>query len=107
MKNFFLFRLISKDNFLFGLILGLIAPLIGLLLFKWYKFKVFSFKETFQFMILEPGYKTLSVGLSLSLLLSALLFTLYINSGRDKTAKGIFATTMVYGLFILLVKTFY
>ncbi len=107
MKNFFLFRLFRKDNFVFGLLLGLIAPLIGLLLFKSYKFKVFSFKETFQFMILEPGYKTLSVGLSLSLLLSALLFTIYINSGRDKTAKGIFAITMVYGLFILLIKTFY
>ena len=100
-------RFILKDNFLFGLILGLVAPMIGLLLFKTYKFKVFTFRETFQFMILEPGYKTLTVGLSLSLLLSALLFTLYVNSGRDKTAKGIFATTMVYGLFILIVKTFY
>jgi hypothetical protein len=97
----------KKDNFVFGLIIGLIAPLIGLLLFKVYKFKVFTFKEVIQFMMLEPGYKTLSVGLSLSLLLSALIFTLYINSGRDKTAKGIFVTTMIYGLFILIIKTFY
>lgn len=97
----------KKDNFIFGMIIGLIAPLIGLLLFKWYKFGVFTFKETFQFMILEPGFKTLTVGLSLSLLLSALMFTFYINAGKDKTAKGIFATTMIYGLFILIVKTVY
>jgi hypothetical protein len=97
----------KKDNFIFGMVLGLIAPLLGLLLFKWYKFGVFSFKETFQFMLLEPGYKTLTVGLSLSLLLSALMFTLYINSGKDKTAKGIFTITMIYGLFILIVKTIY
>ena len=97
----------KKDNFIYGMILGLLAPLIGLLLFKWYKFGVFTFKETFQFMVYEPGFKTLTVGLSLSLLLSALMFTLYINSGRDKTAKGIFVTTMVYGLFILIVKTVY
>ena len=97
----------KKDNFVFGLILGLLAPLVGLLLFKAYKFQVFTFKETFQFMLLEPGFKTLTVGLSLSLLLSALLFTLYINAGKDNTAKGIFATTMAYGLFILIVKTFY
>ena len=97
----------KKDNFIFGMIIGLVAPLLGLLLFKMYKFSVFSFKETFQFMLLEPGFKTLTVGLSLSLLLSALMFTLYINSGRDKTAKGIFVTTMVYGLFILIVKTIY
>ncbi len=97
----------KKDNFLFGMIIGMIAPLVGLLLFKWYKFNVFSFKETFQFMLYEPGFKTLTVGLSLSLLLSALMFTLYINSGKDKTAKGIFVTTMIYGLFILIVKTVY
>jgi hypothetical protein len=97
----------KKDNFIFGLILGTIAPLLGLLIFKWYKFGVFTFKETFQFMILEPGFKTLSVALSLSLLLNAFLFTLYINAGKDRTAKGIFGTTLIYGLFILIIKTFY
>ncbi|MFT3911210.1 MAG: hypothetical protein QM737_17450 [Ferruginibacter sp.] len=97
----------KKDNFIFGMIIGLIAPLLGLLLFKIYKFGVFTFKETFQFLVYEPGFRTLTVGLSLSLLLSALMFTLYINSGKDKTAKGIFVTTMIYGLFILIVKTIY
>ncbi|MBS1743378.1 MAG: hypothetical protein JST81_10110 [Bacteroidetes bacterium] len=97
----------KKDNFIFGMIIGLLAPLMGLMLFKWYKFGVFTFKETFQFMVYEPGFKTLTVGLSLSLLLSALMFTLYINAGKDKTAKGIFAVTMIYGLFILIVKTIY
>lgn len=97
----------KKDNFWLGLILGMLAPVLGLILFKVYKFGVFTFKETFQFMFLEPGFKTLSVGLSLSLLLNAALFTLYINAAKDKTAKGIFVTTLVYGSFILLVKTFY
>lgn len=97
----------KKDNFIYGMVLGLLAPIMGLLLFKWYKFGVFTFKETIQFMVVEPGFKTLTVGLSLSLLLSALFFTLYINAGKDKTAKGIFAMTMIYGLFILIVKTIY
>lgn len=71
------------------------------------KFSAFSIKETYQYMMLEPGYKTLSVALSLSLLLNALLFTLYVNTRRDNTAKGIFATTLVYGLFVLIIKTFF
>ena len=96
----------KKDNFMLGIVLGLIVPMLGLVIFKVYKFGIFTFKETFQFMLLEPGYKTLSVALSLSLLLNALLFTLYINSAKDTTAKGIFATTVVYGLVILLIKTF-
>ncbi|MDB5203591.1 MAG: hypothetical protein JWQ27_3000 [Ferruginibacter sp.] len=96
----------KKDSLVLGLLIGLIVPLLGLILFKVYKFGVFTFKETFQFMVLEPGYRTLSVGLSLSLLLNALIFTLYINSGRDNTAKGIFGTTVIYGLIVLLIKTF-
>lgn len=96
----------KKDNFLLGLVLGTIAPLLGLLLFKVYKFGVFTMQETFQFMLLEPGYRTLTVALSLSLLLNALLFTIYINSSKDKTAKGIFVTTFIYGIIVLSIKTF-
>ena len=109
LKDNFLFRFFKKDNFLFGMVIGFIAPLIGLLIFKYSKFKSISFYETIYYIMHErdTGYKTLTVGLSLSLLLSALIFTLYINSARDKTAKGIFATTMIYGLFILIVKTIY
>ena len=96
----------KKDNFVLGLILGLLAPFLGLIIFKFSKFSVFSFKETFQFLVYEPGFRTLSVALSLSLLLNALLFTIYINSGKDYTAKGIFVTTLIYGLVVLSIKTF-
>lgn len=97
----------KKDNFLMGLVMGFIAPMLGIMAFKMSKFSAFSIKETYQYMMLEPGYKTLSVALSLSLLLNALLFTLYVNTRRDNTAKGIFATTLVYGLFVLIIKTFF
>ena len=97
----------KKDNLILGLILGTFAPILGLLLFKEYKFSIFSIKEMFQFMLLEPGFRTLSVGLSLSLLLNAALFTAYINTYRDNTAKGIFITTLIYGLCILSIKTFF
>jgi hypothetical protein len=96
-----------KDNFIFGLILGLVAPILGLLAFKMTKFAMFSIQETFRFMLMESGYRTLSVALSLSLLLNAALFTYYINTHRDNTAKGIFLTTLVYGLIVLSIKTFF
>jgi hypothetical protein len=63
----------KKDNLVFGLILGLIAPIFGFLVFKWYKFGIFSMKEFLQFIYLEPGFRTLSVALSLSLLANALI----------------------------------
>ncbi len=97
---------LKKDHFWMGLVMGLVAPVLGVLVFKFTKFSMFSLKETLQFMYLEPGYQTLSAALSMSLLLNAAIFTLYINSHKDKTAKGIFVTTLAYGLVVLIIKTF-
>jgi len=98
---------LKKDNFWMGLVMGLIAPLLGILAFKFSKLSLLSIKDAIQYMLLEPGFRMLTVALSLSLLLNALLFTIYINTHKDKTAKGIFATTLVYGLFVLIIKTFF
>lgn len=96
----------KKDNFLMGLVMGLLAPLLGILAFKFTQLRMLSIGEAIQFMLLQPGYGMLTVALSLSLLLNAALFTLYINNYKDNTAKGIFVTTLVYGLLILSIKTF-
>ncbi|MBL7703376.1 MAG: hypothetical protein JNM14_14085 [Ferruginibacter sp.] len=97
----------KKDNFIFGAILGFIGPLIGIIIFKMTKFKAYSFSDTFNFMLFEEtGHRTLSVALSLSLLVNAVLFTVYINTRKDNTAKGIFVLTLIYGLIVLSIKTF-
>jgi len=108
MKNILLaiIGFFKKDNFKLGLVLGLFAPVLGFMSFKWYKFGIFSMKEFLQFLYVEPSFKTLSAALSISLLANAVVFTFYINSLKDKTAKGIFVTTAVYGFVILLIKTF-
>jgi len=38
------------------------------------------------------------------LILNIALFTFYINTHRDKTAKGIFTITLVYAITALLIK---
>ena len=38
------------------------------------------------------------------LLLNIILFTIYINSRKDQTAKGVFAVTLVYAILSLIVK---
>jgi len=96
----------KRDNFWMGVAMGIVAPILGIFIFKMSRFQLYSFKVTFLYMLQEQGFKTLTVALSLSLLLNALLFTIYINAHKDKTAKGIFATTVVYGLFVLVIKTF-
>ena len=68
--------------------MGLLAPVLGLILFKIYKFGVFTFKETFQYIFLEPGYKMLSAGLSISLLLNALLLRCTSTQKKTKPPKA-------------------
>ena len=99
-------KILGSDNLKMGLILGFVAPVFGFMTFKWYKFGIFSMKEFFQFIFLQPTHQVLTAGLSISLLANALLFTLYVNSHKDKTAKGIFITTAAYGVVILLIKAF-
>jgi len=96
----------KKDNFIFGTILGFVGPLLGIFIFKYMKFNSFSYASTFEYMYKEQGHNTLSVALSLALLVNAVLFTFYINTHKDKTAKGIFALTCAYGLLVLCLKTF-
>jgi hypothetical protein len=92
----------KKDNFVFGLALGLIAPLIGFLIYKLVKFKNLSLTEMFQWMKMNPNLIT--VAISVSLMANAILFTIYINGSRDKTGKGIFIMTMIYAAIALAFK---
>ena len=92
----------KKDNFVFGLALGLIAPMIGFLLYKLVKFKSLSLTEMIQWMKFNPNLITVSI--SVSLMANAILFTIYINGGRDKTGKGIFIMTMIYAVIALAFK---
>ena len=92
----------KKDNFVLGLVLGFIAPILGFILYKYIKFKTLSVSEMFQWLKMNPNLITVAV--SLSLLANAVLFTLYINAHKDKTAKGIFAFTCIYAIGSLLFK---
>ena len=93
---------LKNDNLRLGIIIGLIAPIIGLVVLYFIKFPSISFMEFLRFFVKEKGLIT-SLG-SLCLLANVLFFTIYINTNRDKTATGIFASTVIYGITILLLK---
>lgn len=99
-------RFLKKDNFIFGAVMGFIGPLFGILIFKFVKFGSFGYAELFEYMYREQGHRTFSVALSLALMVNAVLFTIYINTNRDYTAKGIFVLTLIYGIIVLSIKTF-
>jgi hypothetical protein len=92
----------KKDNFIFGMALGLVAPVIGFMLFKLYKFNGLTLSEMLQWMKFNPNL--ISISISVSLMANAVLFTIYINGHRDKTAKGIFILTVIYAIIAMVFK---
>ncbi|HEY4111933.1 hypothetical protein [Puia sp.] len=93
----------KKDNLRLGLILGLVAPLLSLIVYYFVKFyPLYTVGEFFGFI---QANKSQITAISVPcLVLNIVLFTVYINSHRDKTAKGVFAATLIYAIVALLFK---
>ena len=96
--------ILKKDNLKFGLVLGLLGPIVGLAVVYLVSYRSVTFGDFFNFFITDNKRIT-SIG-ALSLLANAVLFTIYVNTHRDNTAKGIFLTTVIYGIGILVLKIF-
>lgn len=94
----------KKDTLLTGIVLGFLAP--ALFLFGYYFFKFYSNDVTLrEFWMLLKQNRGFFTGLtSIALIANAVLFTIYINTSRYQTAKGIFVITLIYGIIVLLVK---
>jgi hypothetical protein len=92
----------KKDNLKLGLVLGLIGPVLGLIVIYFIKFPSVSFGDFLNEFFTDNRLMT-SIG-SLSLLANVIFFTLYVNTHRDHTAKGIFLVTLIYGIGILVLK---
>ncbi|GGH57709.1 chromosome condensin MukBEF MukE localization factor [Filimonas zeae] len=96
--------MLRRDHLGMGITLGFIAPLIGMLLYYFTKFYPISLSDFFYVL---GRQKTLISGIvSVSLIANAVLFTIYINTRRDLTAKGIFTSTCVYAVGALILKFF-
>lgn len=95
--------MLKRDDIRLGLALGFIAPIISLGIYYLIKFyPLFSLGDFFYFISTNRNQITaISVP---CLVLNIVLFTIYINSHRDKTAKGIFAVTLIYAITALLLK---
>ena len=93
----------KKDNLKIGIGIGLVAPLLAMIVYYYWNFsRAMTISEYFNLLITN---KPLLTGVSsISLIANAIFFTIYINTHRDKTAKGIFVATLAYGIAVLVYK---
>lgn len=92
----------KKDTLKFGLLLGFLAPLISMVIYYFIRFREFSVMDVLGLMAREKNQIT-AITIP-CLVLNIALFTFYVNTQRDKTAKGIFAVTIVYAITALALK---
>ena len=92
-----------KNDVGFGLLLGFTAPIFGLLIYYLVQFRnITSLPGFFYYVVTEKALLTAVI--SVLLVANAGVFTWYVNKRKDRTAKGIFISTCVYGLTALIWK---
>jgi hypothetical protein len=95
--------ILKKDSLKFGILLGILGPLLAMFLYYLWVFSGTIRLSEYMY-VLGPNKQLLTAISSISLLANAILFTIYINTHRDKSAKGIFVATLIYGIAVLVYK---
>jgi len=94
----------QSDNYILGVLIGLLLPFIGFFVCYEYKFSLFSVEEFLN--LLNEQKSILSALISISLLINGAVLTYFFQKQKDKTAKGIFFSTCVYAIVAIACKWF-
>lgn len=95
--------MLTKDSLRLGLLLGFLAPISGLVIYYLVQFRnVTTLPGFFHYVITEKALLTAII--SVLLVANAGVFTWYVNKRKDRTAKGVFISTCIYGLTALIWK---
>ena len=96
--------MIHRDNYILGVLMGLLLPFLGFFGFYEYRFSLFSFQEFLA--LLNQQKSLLSAMISISLLINGAVLTYFFQKQQDKTAKGIFFSTCIYAIIAIACKWF-
>ena len=94
--------ILKRDNFKLGIVLGFLAPILGIVCFYLINFRSAKFINFLEVMLTLKSF--FSAVITVSLVAIGAIFTIYTNTERDETARGIFVATMVYAIVCLVLK---
>lgn len=91
-----------KDNLRLGLLLAFLLPIAVFFLIYLLRFSYYPFGEFLQ--TLRQESRLITFFAAWCLVANIGLFTLFINTRKDHTARGIFIVTVVWGAGFLLLR---
>ena len=92
----------NKDSIQLGVILGIIGPWVGMMLYYFSSFRHMTFKGYFNFVTINKSIQ--SPLLSLCLIINLAVYYLFYYYNCDKTTKGILLVTFVYAPIVVYLK---
>ena len=90
------------NNPVVGLIIGLLGPFLGILIMKFLWFRHDEFGDYIHRLVVSKDI-TFKI-LSLSLLVNLAPFIFFNSRRYDNGARGVFIATMLYVVFIVLIR---
>ena len=93
------------NSFITGLILGVLSPVLGILIFYFWKAPS-ALLQDFLHLLLQ-NKTLLTAAISFSLFVNAAVFTWAVNSGKDKAARGVFLVTLIITIPAIAYKLFF
>lgn len=91
----------KTDNFLFGFVSGLIAPLLGFYIYYKLFFAYMGFNSFYNHV--ASSDKIISV-LSLGVILNLGLFFIFYQREKDRSLQGVVGATFIYAFVVLYFK---
>ena len=92
----------KRNVSILGFIIGVLAPILGILIVYLVKFRMESL-ESFTSLLIRNNDLAAKL-FSLSILANIIPFIYYTNRRLDLTARGILIATMLYAVLIVLLK---
>ena len=92
----------KADNLKLGLLLAIVLPFAVVMLLYFIRFSYYPFSEFLT--VIRQENRLITFFAAWCLVANIALFTLFINTRRFQSSRGVFIVTVVYGLLFLVLK---
>ncbi|MDA3953660.1 MAG: hypothetical protein PF485_08440 [Bacteroidales bacterium] len=89
------------NNIKLGMLLGIIAPVITLIVIYLIKFTEYNFQELIDLLIAKRIFTKI---ISLCVFPNLALFFLFLNRNYYSSARGVLMSTVLFAMFVFIIK---